>query len=136
MKYTWAFLFLGIGSGVFAQDNPAVEKIQPQETDSLYSRDVPPDIQPEFPGGAATFYKFIANNFRAPDQEGLDGRIVAEFIVEKDGSLTNIKVLQDMGYGTAEEILRVLGMSPKWTPGVIHDKPVRVKYTIPIKIKT
>lgn len=58
------------------------------------------------------------------------------FIVEKDGSLTDYRILRDIGYGTAEETIRVLKLSPKWIPGKINDEPVRTMYSLPITIQT
>ncbi|HTG67178.1 MAG TPA: energy transducer TonB, partial [Flavobacterium sp.] len=57
------------------------------------------------------------------------------FVVEKDGSLTDIKVLRDIGYGTGKEAIRVLQKSPKWNPGIQNGKPVRVQYSLPITIQ-
>ncbi|WP_300564847.1 energy transducer TonB [Flavobacterium sp.] len=97
------------------------------------------EVQPDFPGGMANFYKYVGNNFRKDDiaeklNGSLKGRIFVEFVVEKDGSLTDIKVLRDLGYGTKEEALRVLRSSPKWKPGVQNGKTIRVKYSLPIVV--
>lgn len=94
------------------------------------------EVKPEFPGGMAKFYKYVGSNYRAPDEEGLKGKIYVTFVVEKDGSLTDIKVLRDIGYGTGKEAIRVLERSPRWNPGVQNGKPVRVLYSLPITIQT
>jgi protein TonB len=94
------------------------------------------EVKPEFPGGMAKFYKYVGDNYRAPDEEGLKGKIYVTFVVEKDGSLTDIKVLRDIGYGTGKEAIRVLDRSPRWNPGVQNGKPVRVLYSLPITIQT
>ncbi|MCW2118594.1 energy transducer TonB [Flavobacterium sp. 7A] len=94
------------------------------------------EVKPEFPGGIEKFYKFVGNNYRAPEEEGLKGKVYVTFVVEKDGSLTDIKVLRDIGFGTGKEAIRVLNKSPKWNPGVQNGKPVRVLYSLPITIQS
>ncbi len=91
--------------------------------------------KPEFPGGLKEFYDFIGKTFKAPDVKGLSGKIFATFVVEKDGSLTDIKVIRDIGYGTAEETIRVLKLCPKWIPGEQKGRKVRVMYSLPISIQ-
>lgn len=94
------------------------------------------EVKPDFPGGLEKFYKFVGNEFRVPEEEGLKGRIYVTFVVEKDGSLTDIKVLRDIGYGTGAEAIRVLKKCPKWTPGEQNGKKVRVLYSLPISIQS
>jgi protein TonB len=94
------------------------------------------EVKPEFPGGIAKFYNFIKNNYQAPDEPGLKGQVFVSFVVEKDGSLTDIKVLRDIGFGTGKEAMRVLNKCPKWTPAEQNGKKVRCSYQIPIKIET
>lgn len=95
--------------------------------------------KPEFPGGMAEFYKFVGKNYTiSPEmsKEKIKGKVYVTFIVEKDGSLTDYRILRDIGYGTAEETIRVLKLSPKWIPGKINDEPVRTMYSLPITIQT
>ncbi|HEY4618758.1 MAG TPA: energy transducer TonB, partial [Flavobacterium sp.] len=94
------------------------------------------EVKPEFPGGMDKFYGYVAKNYRAPEEEGLKGKVYVTFVVEKDGSLTDIKVLRDIGYGTGKEAIRVLKSCPRWNPGVQNGKPVRVLYSLPITIQT
>jgi protein TonB len=94
------------------------------------------DIHPQFKGGLQEFYKYIADNYRAPKQKGLSGRVFVTFVIEKDGSVTDGKIIRDVGHGTGAEALRVLKRSPKWTPGMQNGKPVRVLYSLPIAIRT
>lgn len=92
------------------------------------------EVKPEFPGGMAKFYKFIENNYNVPsDSPG--GKVFIQFVVEKDGSLTDIKVLRDIGYGTGKEAERVLRKSPKWTPAEQNGKKVRCSYQLPITLQ-
>jgi protein TonB len=94
------------------------------------------EVKPDFPGGIAKFYNFIKNNYQAPDEPGLKGQVFVSFVVEKDGTLTDVRVLRDIGYGTGKEAERVLRKSPRWTPAEQNGKKVRCSYQIPIKIET
>ncbi|HEY0045435.1 MAG TPA: energy transducer TonB [Flavobacterium sp.] len=94
------------------------------------------EVKPEFPGGLEKFYKYVMNNYRAPEEAGLNGKVFVTFVVEKDGSLTDIKVIRDIGFGTGTEAIRVLKKSPRWNPGEQNGKKVRVLYSLPITIKT
>jgi TonB-dependent SusC/RagA subfamily outer membrane receptor len=91
---------------------------------------------PEFPGGIQAFGRFLGANIRYPKKmrdNGVQGRVIATFIVEKDGTLSGVKALKDLGYGSAEEAVRVLKLSPKWHAGAQNGKAVRVQYTVPIQ---
>ena len=92
------------------------------------------EVKPEFPGGVQAFYKFIAANYRSPDVAGLQGKIFVSFVVDKDGSLTDIKAVRDIGYGTGLEAVRVFSLSPKWKPAMQNGEAVRCSYLIPITI--
>jgi len=94
------------------------------------------EAAPRYGGGLTSFYKYISANFRVPEEEGFKGKVMVSFIVETDGSLSDIKVLKDIGYGTSQEAIRVLKASPKWIPGKQDGKPVRVAYTLPINIRS
>jgi protein TonB len=93
------------------------------------------EVKPEFPGGMKEFYSFIAKNFRAPDVAGLKGKIILAFVVDKDGSLTDIKVLRDVGFGSSAEAIRVLELSPKWIPAKQNGQFVRCSFILPINIE-
>lgn len=91
--------------------------------------------EPSFKGGMVGFYKFLAANLRYPPammSHDIAGRVIIEMTVEKNGSLSDFKSLQDIGFGSAEEAIRVLKLSPKWTPGYQDGRPVRIRYTLPI----
>ncbi|WP_427875141.1 energy transducer TonB [Flavobacterium sp. MMS24-S5] len=96
------------------------------------------DKLPEFPGGIAQFYKYVGNNFRRPELDVEKTlRVYVSFVVEKDGSLTDIMVKNDPGYGVGKEAIRVLkSLKTKWVPGILDGKPVRTAYNLPITIKT
>ena len=91
--------------------------------------------EPEYPGGVSKFYSFLQQNIKYPAamrEKKVQGKVFIGFIVEKDGSLSNLKVLREPGYGSGKEALRVMSLSPKWEPGIQNKKKVRVQYTIPI----
>jgi len=93
------------------------------------------EVQPEFPGGAAGFSNYVRKNYRTPEvDQDLKGRVFVEFVVEKDGSLTDIKVIRDLGFGTGAEAVRMLKGAPKWKPGVQNGKTIRVRYSLPIML--
>lgn len=93
------------------------------------------EVAPQPPGGLAGFLKYVGDTYQYPAQaeaQGVSGRVTLTFVVERDGSLTDIKVLRDLKYGTGEEAVRVLKRAKKWTPGIQNGRPVRVQYTLPI----
>ena len=67
-------------------------------------------------------------------EQGVSGKVIMQFVVERDGSLTDIKVLRDLGLGTGEEAVRLLKSMPKWKPGIQNGRPVRVAYTLPFSL--
>ena len=96
-------------------------------------------VNPEFPNGMEAFYKFVGENFtmpKTPNDVKLSGKTYVSFIIEANGEISNIKVLRDIGYGTGEEAIRVLKLSPKWLPGKINDEAVRTAYSLPITIQS
>lgn len=92
------------------------------------------EVKPDFPGGINKFYSYVSNNFKF-EEEGVSGRVFVTFVVEKDGSLTDIKVVRDIGFGSGAEAIRVLKKSPRWIPGEQNGKKVRVLYSLPISIQ-
>jgi len=95
--------------------------------------------QPQFPGGIEKFYMFVGQNFKMPEEfskQKKGGKIFIEFMVEKDGSLSEFKVVKDLGYGVADEAIRVLKHSPKWIPATENGQAVRVMYSLPITIQS
>lgn len=91
---------------------------------------------PKFPGGLPKFYKFLSDNLKYPAAaraKNIKGNVFASFVIEKDGSLGDIKILRGLGSGTDEEALRVLKLCPKWHPSTLNGKLVRTQYNVPIK---
>jgi periplasmic protein TonB len=104
------------------------------ESDAIHSTGVL-SVLPAPVGGDEAWTKFLKKNLRYPDQ-AIDaeksGKVWISFVIEKDGTLTDIKVMRGPGYGMDEEALRVLKKAPAWTPGIQRGKPVRVAFTLPI----
>ena len=93
---------------------------------------------PEFPGGAPEMMKFLATNVKYPEEaysKGIQGRVILTFIVEKDGSISNVKVAKSVNEAIDAEAVRVVELMPKWKPGKQNGKEVRVKYTIPVTFR-
>jgi periplasmic protein TonB len=91
---------------------------------------------PVYPGGDAALMEFLSDNIRYPDEaktSGMTGTVIVRFIVEKDGSVTNAKILQGLGGGCNDEVLRVVKLMKQWTPGKQNGKTVRVLYNLPVK---
>lgn len=116
---------------------------QPSKTENpkdLRISDVKTTVnEPQFPGGIEKFYMFVGQNFKIPaefDKQKIDGKIFMEFMIEKDGSLSEFKVVKDLGYGLGDEAIRVLKLSPKWIPASENGEAVRVMYTLPITIQS
>lgn len=96
------------------------------------------EVMPEFPGGEQAMMQFVADNVKYP-QEAMDkeisGRVLVSFVIEKDGSIGDVKVVKGIGGGCDEEAVRVVNAMPKWKPGMDNGKPVRVSYMMPIVFK-
>lgn len=93
---------------------------------------------PQFPGGEAEMFKFIKENLKYPSQAqnaGVQGKVILNFVVNKDGKITNIKVVRGIGFGCDEEAVRVLEKMPRWNPGKMGGKAVPVYFTFPITFK-
>lgn len=89
----------------------------------------------EFPGGIQKFYDYLGKQIKYPAaarENNVQGKVYMTFVVEKDGSLTDIKVMRGIGSGCDEEAIRVLKASPKWKPGEQNGRTVRQQYTVPI----
>ena len=130
MRYfiLYSLLFFS-GLNCFSQENN-----QDKEKESYKYNTI--EKKPEFPGGMEAFFKYIGNNYKTPKVSNLSGKIYLNFVIEKDGSIVEVKVLRDLGYGTGEEAVRVLSESPKWSPGMQNGQPVRVMFNLPISIQS
>lgn len=134
-----------LGAVTIKGDPDAVLTVEPvgtgtaavvEEVDNQIYNTAGIEVKPDFPGGINKFYKYVGDNYQTPEEDGLNGKVYVTFVVEKDGSLTDIKVIRDIGYGTGKEAIRVLKKSPRWSPGEQNGKKVRVLYSLPITIQT
>ena len=96
------------------------------------------EVMPEFPGGNQAMMDFVATNVKYPKEamdKNISGRVMVQFVVEKDGSISDIKVAKGIGGGCDEEAVRVVKAMPKWKPGKEKGKPVRVGFMMPFAFK-
>lgn len=93
---------------------------------------------PEFPGGMSAFVKWLTDNLRYPyaaQQQKMEGRVVVSFVINRDGSTADIKIMKSAGSLLDREALRVARMMPRWKPGISNNKPCRTLFAIPIDFK-
>ncbi len=94
--------------------------------------------QPEFPGGMAELMKFLAKSIKYPviaQENGIQGRVVCSFVVNRDGSIVDIQVMRGVDPSLDKEAVRVIGTMPKWKPGEQRGKPVRVRFILPVQFR-
>ena len=90
---------------------------------------------PEYPGGIQALFEYLQQNVKYPEDaknQKVEGRVIATFVVETDGTINNVEVVKPAFPSLDAEAVRVLSAMPKWTPGMQSGKVVRVKYTVPI----
>lgn len=93
---------------------------------------------PEFPGGMEALLAYLSKNIKYPtiaQEQGIQGKSIIEFVVNKDGSIVDPKVVKSLDASCDKEAMRVIKAMPKWTPGKQRGKPVRVKYTVPVSFR-
>ncbi|NOY50730.1 MAG: energy transducer TonB [Chlorobi bacterium] len=123
---------------VEADDETVVEYVPVEEEEEIVEAEIFTVVEsmPEFPGGAGELYKYLGQNIKYPPlakESGIQGRVFVNFVVEPDGSISNVKVLRGIGGGCDEEAVRVVEGMPSWKPGKQRGKAVRVSYNLPIK---
>ena len=114
--------------GAFAQSEVSVD-------DEVF---VVVEEQAEFPGGLDSMYAYIVKNLKYPElakEKGIEGRVFVSFIIEKDGSISNILVKRAIGGGCEEAAVEMIKNMPKWKPGKQRGKPVRFQFVLPIKFE-
>ena len=129
---------------VVEQTPPVQEKVKPVEMPNplkVEKQENAFDVveeMPQFPGGPSALFEFLGKNVRYPEaayKAGVQGRVIATFVVEKDGSISEAKVVKHMSAELDAEALRVINSMPNWTPGKQNGVAVRVKYTVPITFR-
>ncbi len=97
------------------------------------------ETMPEFPGGPQELFKFLSQNVKYPviaQENGIQGRVICQFVVNKDGSIVDVEVVRSGGDASLDkEAVRVIKSMPKWKPGKQRGKAVRVKYTVPVNFR-
>lgn len=115
---------------------PVVEEEEEEAAQQIFTV---VEEMPDFPdGGLQGLLKFLAKNIKYPviaQENGIQGRVVCAFVVNKDGSIVDIEVLRGVDPSLDKEAVRVLSTMPKWKPGKQRGKPVRVKYTVPVMFR-
>ena len=115
---------------------PTVEEEEDPEEQTIFEV---VEQMPEYPnGGMAGLMQFLSKNIKYPtiaQENGTQGRVTVQFVVNKDGSIVDAKVLRGVDPYLDKEALRVIGTMPKWKPGMQRGKPVRVKYTVPVMFR-
>ena len=111
-------------------ENPDIDTTV--DVDEVY---IVPEKTPEFPGGEQALYEFLAKNIHYPQgakESNIQGKVYIQFVVDKDGSIINPKVVRDIGGGCGEEAMRVVKMMPKWKPGDQRGVKIRTQFHLPI----
>ena len=118
--------------------NAGGDAVEPADTGNSIVNTAVLDKMPEFPGGMGKFYTYVGNNFTRPELDAERTlKVYVSFVIEKDGSITDIMVRNDPGYGVGKEAIRVLkSLKTKWSPGILNGKAVRTAYNLPITIKS
>lgn len=113
----------------------SITEAQAQGKDKVY--DIV-EVMPQYPGGMPELMQYLAKNIKYPIQaqkKGIEGRVTVRFIVEKDGSISNVTVVRHIHPLLDKEAVRVIKAMPKWSPGMLNGKPVRVKFNIPVAFR-
>jgi TonB family protein len=141
-----AVAVVGISAGLAALNSCAFDNeslvipatsILTEEPEPPFVGDIVEDM-PEFPGGSQKLFEYLMENTHYPEiaeKNGVQGRVVVTFIVEKDGSITEAKIVKSVDQSLDEEAVRVVKSMPKWKPGMCNGEPSRVKYTVPITFR-
>ena len=112
-----------------------VEEVEEASPEQIF---VIVEKSPEFPGGDAARLRFLQDNIKYPvvaQENGIQGRVTCQFVVNVDGSIVDIEVLRGVDPSLDKEAMRVIAMMPKWVPGEQRGKPVRVRFTLPVQFR-
>ena len=111
---------------------PPPKPVEEEATEEIF---VVVEQQPEFPGGMTALMKFLGDNIKYPviaQENGIQGRVITNFVVERDGSISDVQVVRGQDPSLDKEAVRVIKTMPKWKPGQQRGKPVRVRFTLPV----
>lgn len=130
IKVVFFLFLLTLSSKSFSQETAKETVLKRQDVMELDNV----DVKPEFPGGINRFYKFVATSFKMADPRN-SGKVVAKFVIETDGSLSDFEIIKnEVGVASGEELVRVLQKCPKWIAGSKDGKKVPVFYCVPITL--
>lgn len=114
---------------------PVQVKVEEEDTEVVF---MVVESMPSFPGGDAALFKYLSDNIKYPviaQESGIQGRVICQFVVNRDGSIVDIEVVRSVDRSLDAEAVRVIQSMPKWTPGKQRGKTVRVKYTLPVNFR-
>ena len=114
---------------------PPPKPVEEEATEEIF---VVVEQQPEFPGGMSALMKFLGDNIKYPviaQENGIQGRVITNFVVERDGSITDVNVVRGQDPSLDKEAVRVIQTMPRWKPGQQRGKPVRVRFTLPVQFR-
>ena len=122
-----------------SEQTPIEQQEAPEESATTDDICVVAEQMPEFPGGQAALFKYLSENVKYPviaQENGIQGRVICQFVVNTDGSIVNVEVVRSGGDASLDkEAVRVIKSMPKWKPGTQDGKPMRVRYSIPINFR-
>lgn len=120
---------------VVIQAPVAAAKVEEEDDNVVF---VVVESMPSFPGGDAALFKYLNDNIKYPviaQESGIQGRVICQFVVNRDGSIVDIEVVRSVDKSLDAEAIRVIKNMPKWSPGKQRGKTVRVKYTLPVNFR-
>jgi len=124
------------GQEVLKQNQVVVEKVEEKEEETKVFEVV--EQMPQFPGGDAALMQYLSSHIKYPavaEENGIQGRVVCTFVVERNGSITDVRVVKSVDPSLDKEAVRVIKSMPNWIPGKQNGSAVRVKYTVPVTFR-
>ncbi len=124
------------GQQVLKQNEVVVEKVEQKEEETKVFEVV--EQMPQFPGGDAALMQYLSSHIKYPvvaEENGIQGRVVCTFVVERNGSITDVRVVKSVDPSLDKEAVRVIKSMPNWIPGKQNGSAVRVKYTVPVTFR-
>lgn len=133
-KLLIALFLLSLSQLLSAQES----NVLPDSTRIYEMFDTTVNPLPSYPGGEAEMYKYIQRNIQYPAadlKKRISGVVAISFVIDETGAITQAKLLRDLGSACGAEGLRLVNGMPRWSPGMVNGKPVKVKFVLPIRFK-
>ena len=124
------------GEVLKAKEVIATEPVKPKEEENKVFDVV--EQMPSYPGGMGALMQYLSSNIKYPviaEENGIQGRVICTFVVERDGSITDVRIAKSVDPSLDKEAMRVVSKMPKWIPGKQNGSAVRVKYTLPVTFR-